>query len=80
MPRLHEDEDVAPVAGFREVRACANPGIAGDLPGLWQPVTGGRMIAATEGNKRFSEPLAPAGFRPPYVRNHCYAAAHGGTS
>jgi hypothetical protein len=28
--------------------AWANPGIAGDLPGLWQPVTGGRMIAATE--------------------------------
>ena len=48
MPRLHEDEDVAPVAGFREVRACANPGIAGDLPGPWQPVTGGWMIVATE--------------------------------
>jgi hypothetical protein len=27
--------------------AWANPGIAGDLPGPWQPVTGGRMIAAT---------------------------------
>jgi hypothetical protein len=27
------------------------------------------------GSKRFGEPLAPAGFRPPYVRNHCRAAA-----
>jgi hypothetical protein len=25
-------------------------------------------------------PLATARFRPPYVRNHCYAVAHGGTS
>jgi len=31
------------------------------------------------GSKRFGEPLAPAGFRPPYVRNHCYAGAHSGT-
>ena len=31
-------------------------------------------------SKRFGEPLAPAGFRPPYVRNHCYAGAHSGTS
>jgi hypothetical protein len=29
--------------------------------------------------RRFGEPLAPARLRPPYVRNHCYAAAHSGT-
>jgi formylglycine-generating enzyme required for sulfatase activity len=31
-------------------------------------------------SKRCGEPLAPPRFRPPYVRNHCYAAAHSGTS
>jgi hypothetical protein len=31
-------------------------------------------------SQRFGEPLAPPRFRPPYVRNHCYAAAHSGTS
>jgi hypothetical protein len=31
-------------------------------------------------SKRFGEPLAPRRFCPPYVRNHCYAAAHSGTS
>ena len=31
-------------------------------------------------SKRFGEPLAPARFRPPYVRNHCYAGAHSGTT
>ena len=30
-------------------------------------------------SKRCGEPLAPPRFRPPYVRNHCYAAAHSGT-
>ncbi len=29
-------------------------------------------------SKRCGEPLAPARFRPPYVRNHCYAGAHSG--
>ena len=28
---------------------------------------------------RCGEPLARARFRPPYVRNHCYAGAHSGT-
>jgi hypothetical protein len=59
--------------------AWANPGIAGDLPGVWQPVTEPDDYRY-RGIKRFGEPLVPAGFRPPYVRNHCYAAAHGGTS
>jgi len=31
-------------------------------------------------SKRCGEPLARARIRPPYVRNHCYAAAHSGTS
>ena len=29
--------------------------------------------------KRYGEPLAPPRFRPPYVRNQCYAGAHSGT-
>jgi len=40
----------------------------------------GRTASTITGIKRFAEPLALAGFRPPYVRNHCYAAANGGTS
>jgi hypothetical protein len=31
-------------------------------------------------SKRCGEPLARARIRPPYVRNHCYTAAHSGTS
>jgi hypothetical protein len=30
--------------------------------------------------ERFGEPLLRPGFRPLYVRNHCYAGAHSGTS
>ena len=56
-----------------------HPGITGDLPGPGKPITGPDDYRY-RGSERFGEPLAPAGFRPPYVRNHCYAAAHGGTS
>jgi hypothetical protein len=56
-----------------------HPGITGDLPGHGKPVTGpdGHRYRRS---KRFGEPLAPARFRPPYVRNHCYAGTHDGTS
>src|ERR1017187_3453704 len=46
-------------------------------PGGLFPENGG---SAKSRSKRFSEPLAPPRIRPPYVRNHCYAAAHRGTS
>jgi len=52
------------------------PVIFGSLAGSSPRTTGHRKPRS----KRFGEPLAPARFRPPYVRNHCYAAAHGGTS
>src|ERR1035441_6064818 len=56
-----------------------HPGITGALPGHGKPVTGpdGHRYRRS---KRFGEPLAPARFRPPYVRNHCYAGTHDGTS
>jgi len=67
MPRLHEDEDededVAPVAGFREVRAWAHPGIAGDLPGPRQPVTGGRIAATEESSGSVNRWLRPDSVR-----------------
>jgi hypothetical protein len=37
-------------------------------------------IMAKPRSQRFGEPLTPARFRPPYVRNHCYTGAHSGTS
>lgn len=44
----------------------------------------GLCVAQTQGSPvispRFGDPLDPARFRPPCVRNHCYAAAHGGPS
>ena len=39
-----------------------------------------RAVDSTIWSKRCGEPLAPPRFRPPYVHNHCYAAAHSGTS
>ena len=48
--------------------------------GADKPVTRGARSSRDRGSKRFGEPLAPPRFRPPYVRNHCYAAAHSGTS
>jgi hypothetical protein len=55
------------------------PGITGDLSGPGRPITGPDDCPSQE-SERFGEPLAPAWFCPPYVRNHCYAAAHSGTS
>jgi hypothetical protein len=51
-----------------------------DLPGIRQTRAGGPECVAKPQSKRFGGPLAPPGFRPPYVRNHCYAGAHSGTS
>jgi hypothetical protein len=49
---------------------------------FWEP--GGLFTAASgpskSWSKRCGEPLAPPRFRPPCVRNHCYAGAHSGTS
>jgi len=47
------------------------------LPDVARPMLGD---AGKPPSQRFGEPLAWTGFRPPYVRNHCYPAAHGGTS
>ncbi len=58
----------------------AKPAITSHLPGTWQGTSPRPVGQCNRGSKRFGEPLAPAGFRPPYVRNHCYAGAHSGTS
>ena len=49
---------------------------------FWEPggLFTGLSRPSKSRSKRFGEPLAPPRFRPPYVRNHCYAAAHSGTS
>ena len=56
-----------------------SPRPASDLPAAWRLITqdGGPSKSRS---KRFGEPLAPPRIRPPYVRNHCYAAAPSGTS
>ena len=58
--------------------AWARPSTTSDLLGPGGPLTEDGEPSKSR-SERFGEPLAPARFRPPYVRNHCYAGAHSGT-
>ena len=58
---------------------CSTAGSPGQPPVIGKLPPGTDDQRKSE-SKRFGEPLAPPRIRPPYVRNHCYAATHSGTS